>query len=224
MELKTPNYYSISPSKTGATTAYYGYNLAFHDMQATETVPAELTATDYLLNYDKAKVNNDNSRTYTPISHNIKFGILDNKAYLKGLSTKAPDAWIVGDVEGNKITFETPQALTSDGEIIMLSWDITAGTSGAFLPNIELNWNAETKELTSVADNEIMVNSVLVNRSYTYERMAHLSATENTTGIEAVNADAKFNSDAPAYNMAGQRVDANFKGLVIKGGKKVVIK
>ena len=68
------------------------------------------------------------------------------------------------------------------------------------------------------------MNSVLVNRSYTYERMAHLSATEKTTGIEAVNADAKFNADAPAYNMAGQRVDASFKGLVIKGGKKVVIK
>jgi len=178
IELINPTFYSVSPSKSGATTAYYGYNLAFHDMQATETVPAELTATDYLLNYDKAKVNNDNSRTYTPISHNIKFGILGSKAYLKGLSTEAPEAWIVGDVEGNKITFETPQALTSDGEIIMLSWDITAGTSGAFLPNIELNWNAETKELTSVADNEIMVNSVLVNRSYTYERMAHLSAKE----------------------------------------------
>ena len=149
--------------------AYYGYNLVFHDMRATETAPAGLTATDYLLNYDKAKVNNDNSRTYTPISHNIKFGILDNKAYLKGLSADAPEAWIVGNVDGNKITFETPQALTSDGEIIMLSWDITAG--GAFLPNVELTWNAETKELTSVADNEIMVNSELVNRSYTYERM-----------------------------------------------------
>ena len=221
MELKTPNYYSISPSKTGATTAYYGYNLAFHDMQATESVPAELTAAEYTLNYEKVSVS-DGARTYTPQTHSIMFGILGSKAYLKGLSTKAPDAWIVGDVEGSKITFETPQALTSDGDIIMLSWDITG--SGSFLPNVELTWNAETKELTSVADNEIMVNSVLVNRSYTYERMAHLSATEKTTGIEAVNADAKFNADAPAYNMAGQRVDASFKGLVIKGGKKVVIK
>lgn len=223
IELINPTFYSVSPSKSAGSVAYYGYNLVFHDMKATETVPSGLTVAEYTLNYDKVSVSGG-SRTYDPQAHSIKFGILDNKAYLKGLSTNAPEAWIVGDVEGNKITFETPQALTSDGEIILLSWDITAGTSGAFLPNIELNWNAETKELTSVADNEIMVNSELVNRSYTYERMAHLSAKEKTTGIEAVNADAKFNADAPAYNMAGQRVDANFKGLVIKGGKKVVIK
>jgi hypothetical protein len=188
LELVKPNFYSISPSKTAGSVAYYGYNLVFHDMQATETVPAGLTATDYLLNYDKAKVNNDNSRTYTPISHNIKFGILDNKAYLKGLSADAPEAWIVGNVDGNKITFETPQALTSDGEIIMLSWDIT---SSSFLLNVELTWNAETKELTSVADNEIMVNSELVNRSYTYERMAHLSAKE-IADVAATPAKPKF--------------------------------
>ena len=188
LELVKPNFYSISPSKTAGSVAYYGYNLVFHDMQATETAPAGLTATDYLLNYDKAKVNNDNSRTYTPISHNIKFGILDNKAYLKGLSADAPEAWIVGNVDGNKITFETPQALTSDGEIIMLSWDIT---SSSFLPNVELTWNAETKELTSVADNEIMVNSELVNRSYTYERMAHLSAKE-IADVAATPAKPKF--------------------------------
>ena len=196
--------------------AYYGYNLVFHDMQATETAPAGLTATDYLLNYDKAKVNNDNSRTYTPISHNIKFGILDNKAYLKGLSADAPEAWIVGNVDGNKITFETPQALTSDGEIIMLSWDITAG--GAFLPNVELTWNAETKELTSVADNEIMVNSELVNRSYTYERMAHLSAKE-IADKAATPAKPEFENlhFTPAGNFIGftiKTVDIEGEGLL----------
>ena len=216
LELVKPNFYSISPSKTAGSVAYYGYNLVFHDMQATETAPAGLTATDYLLNYDKAKVNNDNSRTYTPISHNIKFGILDNKAYLKGLSADAPEAWIVGNVDGNKITFETPQALTSDGEIIMLSWDITAG--GAFLPNVELTWNAETKELTSVADNEIMVNSELVNRSYTYERMAHLSAKE-IADKAATPAKPEFENlhFTPAGNFIGftiKTVDIEGEGLL----------
>ena len=148
LELVKPNYYSISPSKTAGSVAYYGYNLVFHDMQATETVPDELVTADYALDYDAVKVSGG-QRTYTAQSHNIKFGVLNNKAYLKGLSSDAPNAWIIGDVEGSKITFETPQALTSDGEIIMLSWDITG--SGSFLPNVELTWNAETKELTSVA-------------------------------------------------------------------------
>ena len=110
LELVKPNFYSISPSKTAGSVAYYGYNLVFHDMQATETVPDELVTADYALDYDAVKVSGG-QRTYTAQSHNIKFGVLNNKAYLKGLSSDAPDAWIIGDVEGSKITFETPQAL-----------------------------------------------------------------------------------------------------------------
>ena len=45
------------------------------------------------------------------------------------------------------------------------------------------------------------------------------------TGIEAVkNAVAAKSTTSAMYNMAGQRVDASFKGLVIKDGKKVVLK
>ena len=45
------------------------------------------------------------------------------------------------------------------------------------------------------------------------------------TGIEAVkNAVVAKNTTSAMYNMAGQRVDASFKGLVIKDGKKVVLK
>lgn len=40
------------------------------------------------------------------------------------------------------------------------------------------------------------------------------------TGIS--NITAAENADAPAYNIAGQRVNANAKGLVIKNGKKYV--
>ncbi len=43
------------------------------------------------------------------------------------------------------------------------------------------------------------------------------------TGIADINADVN-NADAPAYNLAGQRVNANAKGLVIKNGKKYVNK
>ena len=46
---------------------------------------------------------------------------------------------------------------------------------------------------------------------------------KDATGIETVK-DKNIDVHAPAYNMAGQRVDKNFKGLVIKGDKKFVIK
>ncbi len=42
--------------------------------------------------------------------------------------------------------------------------------------------------------------------------------TAEPSGIDAVKADA--NADAPAYNLAGQKVADGFKGLVIKNGKK----
>ena len=45
------------------------------------------------------------------------------------------------------------------------------------------------------------------------------------TGIEAVkNAVAAKNTTSAMYNMAGQRVDASYKGLVIKDGKKFFVK
>ena len=44
-------------------------------------------------------------------------------------------------------------------------------------------------------------------------------------GIEAIKSNkAAANASSAMYNMAGQRVDASFKGLVIKDGKKVVLK
>ena len=46
---------------------------------------------------------------------------------------------------------------------------------------------------------------------------------DDTTGISEVNA-AKAEAEAPIYNMAGQRVAAGTKGLLIKNGKKYINK
>jgi hypothetical protein len=43
----------------------------------------------------------------------------------------------------------------------------------------------------------------------------------NSTGIQTVKAEE---ANAPIYNLAGQRVDANYKGVVIKNGQKVIQK
>ena len=42
------------------------------------------------------------------------------------------------------------------------------------------------------------------------------------TGIEAVKADKKF--DGAIYNLAGQKVNANYKGVVIQNGRKFIQK
>ena len=49
-----------------------------------------------------------------------------------------------------------------------------------------------------------------------------VSINGDTTGIN--NATAEKAENAPAYNIAGQKVGANYKGIVIKNGKKVIKK
>ena len=45
-----------------------------------------------------------------------------------------------------------------------------------------------------------------------------------STGIESVKAAAELKADAAIYNLAGQKVDAAFKGMVIMNGKKFINK
>ena len=49
---------------------------------------------------------------------------------------------------------------------------------------------------------------------------------DGTTGITAIKggADGDSDSDAPMYNLQGQRVDKSYRGVVIKNGKKMIIK
>ena len=46
---------------------------------------------------------------------------------------------------------------------------------------------------------------------------------ETTTGIDNVNQiDSAINDNAPMYNLAGQRVGKEYKGVVIQNGKKFI--
>ena len=51
----------------------------------------------------------------------------------------------------------------------------------------------------------------------------NLDDDNTTTGIEAIdNGQLTIDNDAPAYNLAGQKVGKGYKGIVIINGKKVV--
>lgn len=49
-------------------------------------------------------------------------------------------------------------------------------------------------------------------------------STPGTAGINAVAIDKAIDANAPAYNIAGQRVNKDAKGLIIVGGKKILNK
>ena len=51
-----------------------------------------------------------------------------------------------------------------------------------------------------------------------------LYATGNATGILEVQSSRFKSQDSTCYNLAGQRVSASHKGLVIVNGRKVIVK
>ena len=72
---------------------------------------------------------------------------------------------------------------------------------------------------------EVMVQGYLLkymSRAGIKNVSAYILDGQEVSGISAIAADT--NTNAPAYNVAGQRVNQGYKGLVIKGGKKYVVK
>ena len=45
---------------------------------------------------------------------------------------------------------------------------------------------------------------------------------ETATGITDVTVEKEFDENAPIYNLSGQRVDKNAKGILIQNGKKFI--
>ena len=90
--------------------------------------------------------------------------------------------------------------------------------------------NNFTEETTSLikADDEVVLQGKLQkykdkNGNITPELTScYLISVNGQTSVGAIKAD--INANAPAYNVAGQRVDAAYKGLIIKSGKKYVNK
>jgi len=58
-------------------------------------------------------------------------------------------------------------------------------------------------------------------KQYNMASDASFTITAKGTGIDSLNA---ADDDAPAYNLAGQKVGKNYKGVVVKSGKKVAVK
>lgn len=70
----------------------------------------------------------------------------------------------------------------------------------------------------SVTRFDTAINSV---KLYTYKGFVPGS---EPTGISTISSDAKANENAPIYNLAGQKVGKDYKGVVIQNGKKFILK
>lgn len=68
----------------------------------------------------------------------------------------------------------------------------------------------------------VIVKGVLIVYGTTYEVAQGSRLVSSTTGIKAVPNDAVLDANAPIYNLAGQKVGKDYKGIVIQRGKKYI--
>ena len=96
-------------------------------------------------------------------------------------------------------------------------------------PPVEANADAVT-ECTGKVESEAVIFSCTATKGGTAKiketsggmRVYAISINQEPTGIQAVKAGET--ATGASYNLAGQQVDESYKGVVIKNGKKVVIK
>ena len=62
------------------------------------------------------------------------------------------------------------------------------------------------------------------NQSYIFLDNITVEEVTVTDGISAISSDKDGDGNAPVYNLAGQRVDRNYRGIVIIDGKKMLRK
>ena len=85
----------------------------------------------------------------------------------------------------------------------------------SLIDKFKINYTPDT-------ENAYDYTGVVIPYSSVFELLP-TKAPELTTGINGVVAD-EVNADAPVYNLAGQRVNKNVKGILIKNGKAFINK
>ena len=101
------------------------------------------------------------------------------------------------------------------------------------------NWT-ELGSTTTIAKNkdvELSFNSIAEGSYLQFEMLAsnnaavcyiddiNVSLTKApSTDIKQIANSQKLTANGQTYNLAGQRVDANFKGIVVKNGRKMINK
>ena len=107
-----------------------------------------------------------------------------------------------------------------DGSLVDLT--VALGTDG----NLSMKASITTKAgktyhmefAMPIASKPSSVNLFFVNEK------SYIDGSNVSTGISSVKAGGNISSYGRTYNISGQRVGSGYKGLVIKNGKKIIMK
>ncbi len=174
------------------------------------------------LDYEFQGTNYDTRAGY--VIGGVKVAFVDDDIYIKGISTVNPEAWIKGtkDENGNYV-FALGQFLgqtqNSRGNNVFA---FLAGFD-ASLTEFMMSYDEETgifTTLTYMIENSNFVDAM--NYLSAFLSGAKLLPASHTDAIDTV--EAADDEKAATFNIAGQRVGKNYKGIVVKAGRKVLQK
>ena len=153
-----------------------------------------------------------------------------NNGYVIGYT--ATGEWLEYTVNVTKAGEYSVEAYASHGNNVQAGFAISLVTSSGLTQLCQVNvsqtdtdWGTY-KVFTGNFSKPLSVGKQILRVSITgpYVNLDKLVLKcTKETAINAIQADNEaWPTDAPAYNLAGQRVDDNYKGVVIINGKKVV--
>lgn len=124
--------------------------------------------------------------------------------------------------EDEEYYYDAPDFWASNGTLLISTMSQTATVpDGEFIKIVGTN-SDPTFTGGTITISKICIVNKAADQLNTEETMT-VDVTAVTTGINGVkNVEEKVN--APMYNLAGQRVNANAKGIVIQNGKKRIVK
>lgn len=207
-EETTPTYYPVSTNKT--TTAGWWSNFSTNDY----TLEQGKTIEFQFYNYSNKEENWKNwclygaSDTHGASNYTEYFGIrCDNWDNTTGSSTGCTSDF-------NWTTFKTDM----DQSLVKMTVSYTA--EGVFTMTATITTTAgktyNYSYTKTIAAKPASINLFFVNEG------SYIDGTSIPTGIGSTTANKKRTYDNKMYNIAGQSVNANFKGLMIVNGKKYI--
>lgn len=154
-----------------------------------------------MTNADKLTITPASDQTLDPIT--VEVAELAESKHIAHL-VLIKDVKIVSEVSGNNTNF---YAITETGDKIQL----------------HTNNKSSRKNLYEDKANDGKQHQIIALFNNIFKGAPQIDPVQidNTTGINTMNAQP-LEDNAPMYNLAGQRVDKTYKGVVIQNGKKFI--
>ena len=176
------------------------------------------------LDYEFQGTNYDTRAGY--VIGGVKVAFVEDDIYIKGISTVNSEAWIKGtkDENGNYVFAlgqflgQTQNSRGRDVFAFLAGFDDSVG-----LTEFMMSYDEETgifTTLTYMIENSNFVDAM--NYLSAFLSGARLLPASHPDAIDTV--EAADDEKAATFNIAGQRVGKNYKGIVVKAGRKVLQK